>query len=521
MIDISKLSPAQLDRFIHIQGVVDRQQAAQEKIRALREYYYGSHPVLLTMRQQEYLGKQLTEGAFSFQHNLVRSVVDTLRERLDVAGYTVNGMGAEDEEEGSPDSALAGQLWDWWLNSRMDSQQIRLYRRTLRDGKSYVMVDYDNEAGAPRFTLHKADDGQTGITYHRDPTDANRVMFACRYFYTFDPLKPGETGIERKTVYLPGEIRKYVRSSSRNGGWEPYTDDGDGAWPLPWVDMRGNPLGVPVIEFENPGGSEIEQIIGLQNALNKAWLDLIAAADTSGFPLIAIEYKDAQLFGPGTASDDDLEGTDELRFSPGRAIEVANATVKRLEAAQLQPMIDTIWAITAAISGVSRTPQYYLRPIGGADVPSGEALKQLESGLVKRAEERQLMFGQSWADAMTLAVRVAQMYGGITSVPNISQLNIETTWQDPNVRNDLSVTQVAQAYKALDVPQDQIWMSLGFTPAEIAAFKQQGRDDRAADVATIAAALNVQQQRQSPNAAPLRGNGAGAPVSTNGTGGAR
>lgn len=28
---------------------------------------------------------------FTFAHNLVRSIVDTLRERLDVSGFTVNG----------------------------------------------------------------------------------------------------------------------------------------------------------------------------------------------------------------------------------------------------------------------------------------------------------------------------------------------------------------------------------------------------------------------------------------------
>ena len=39
---------------------------------------------------------------------------------------------------------------------------------------------------------------------------------------------------------------------------------GDAAWPLPWVDAKGAPLGIPVIEFANPPGSEIDQIIGLQ-----------------------------------------------------------------------------------------------------------------------------------------------------------------------------------------------------------------------------------------------------------------
>lgn len=83
--------------------------------------------------------------------------------------------------------------------------------------------------------------------------------------------------------------------------------------------------------------------------------------------------------GFGSIQDDaDIEGNDEFRLSPGRAIEVDNATVHRLEASNLQPMIDTMWTIVQAVRGVSRTPGYYLRPVGGGDVPSGEALKQLE-----------------------------------------------------------------------------------------------------------------------------------------------
>ena len=60
MIDISKLSPVQLERFIHMQGLVDRQANEAAKVRALREYYKGEHPIMLTKRQQELL-KEFTE----------------------------------------------------------------------------------------------------------------------------------------------------------------------------------------------------------------------------------------------------------------------------------------------------------------------------------------------------------------------------------------------------------------------------------------------------------------------------
>ena len=489
MIDITRLSPEQLDRFIHIQSVIARQEADADKVKAARDYYSGEHPVMLTQRQQEFLGKELTGGNYAFNHNLVKVVIDTLRERLSVTGFTVNGHSAEDGD--SADGKLAGLLWQWWKHNKLGSQQIRLYRRALRDGTSYVMVDYDNDYALPRLTMHEVDDGQSGIVLHRDLSDENRTLFASRYFYTFNPLEPGKTGIERKTVYLPGEIRKYERTGlagimGSETTWRAVMDDGDLSWPLPWRDTQGNPLGVAVVEFQNPGGSEIDNIAGLQNALNKAWLDLIAAADATGFPLITMNYRDPQPMSSNLRDDDDIEGDDEFVIAPGRAIEIFGGTINRIEAANLEPMIKSIWSIVDAISGLSRTPQQFLRPFPGIDVPSGEALKQLESGLVKKAEERQLLFGEAWAEVMGLAYRVARTFGTVPDVGDDPVIGVQ--WADANTRMEKTEADTAMVYKNLGVPDEAVWEKAGFSPERIAQFKENARLQRAQEIATIAAA---------------------------------
>lgn len=504
--DIMKLTPEQLERFIHVQSIVGRQESEAAKVRDVRAYYDGDHPVMLTQRQQEFLGPLLTESDWVFAHNLVKSVIDTLRERLSVSGFTVNGKSAGDEDDAdtNPEAELAGLFWDWWKDNRMDAQQVRLYRRTLRDGSSFVMVDYDPTHERPRLTLHSVDDGTVGCTYHRDPGNPNVVLFANRYWFTFDPLTPGQTGILRKTTYLPGEIRKYRVASKSANGWEPVQDDEDGGqWPLPWKDAAGQPLGVALVEFQNPGGSEISQIIGLQNALNKTWLDLIAAADTQGFPVMAIEYADATGgMVPVSPDDSNLEGDDEFHIAPGRAIELFGARLNRIPGADLSSMMAVIDQLTNAISGVSRVPSYYLRPIGGGEVPSGEALKQLESGLVKRAEERQLVFGQAWQDVYTLAAKVAQLFGGV-DVPN--PFSVGVTWDDANVRNETNEAMTAEAHKRMGIPDIAIWQRLGYSPDEIAGFRDDARMQRAADVASIASAVRADQQRNAPQTTPQTG----------------
>lgn len=493
-IDLFKLTPEQLNRFLHIQSIVAGQEEAQARIRVLRDYYDGEHPILLSDRQKEFIGKELTDGDFLFAHNTVKSVIDTLRERLSVNGFTVNGatVGGADGGEGAqtPESQIAQRMWGWWEENRYDAQQIRLHRRALRDGISFVMVDYDNVEQRPRFTLHQAYDGKTGITYHRDPENPERCLFLNKYWYTFDPLKPGKTGIQRKTTYLEHEIRKYIMATDGQS-WQEIRDPGDASWPLPWVDRDGAPLGINTIPFENPGGSEVAQIIGLQNALNKSWLDLIAAADASGFPILVHEQPADGGF-PGDTNavdDDDIEGADEFVVAPGRMLDV-DGKVYRIEGANLSQLIDTIHVIVETIAGISRTPQYYLRPVGG-DVPSGEALKQLESGLVSRAVERQLIFGQSWADVMAMAYKVAQTFG--PTIPEVKRLRVETTWDAAETRQDLLEAQTAEVLKRLGVPDEEIWQMLGFDAEKIAQWKRTAQSDQAATIANVAQALQARQ----------------------------
>lgn len=490
MIDFMRMSSSEVDRFIHMQRTIERQDADATRLRALREYYSGIHPVLLTQRQMEFLGALVHGDAFPFSHNLVRSIVDTLSERLSVEGFAVNGVSTNGGDADPPDANAteAARLWGWWKANRCDLKEQDLYQWALVDGASFVMIDYDASAGRPRIVLHRADDGAAGIRVQRVDDDPDRILFATRYFWEVDPLRP-TVRRERKTVYLAHEIRKYARGGNGFGSWQPVSDADDGVWPLPWVDAAGRPLGVPVIEFANPGGSEIEQAIGLQNALNKSWLDLVAAADASGFPLVVAEYDGTIPLGAGE-SDADIEGADELRLAPGRVLEISGGTLRRLESSSLAPMLDVIWALVAAIAGVSRTPQYYLRPVGGADVPSGEALKQLESGLVARALKRQRVFGQGWEDVMQMARRVENAFG--VGAPFDPLATLEVQWADPETRNELATAQTAEAHKRLNVPDTQVWSLLGYTPDQVADFEERARTDEGARIAQAVSALRLQ-----------------------------
>ena len=135
-------------------------------------------------------------------------------------------------------------------------------------------------------------------------------------------------------------------------------------------------------------------------------------------------------------------------------------------------------------------------------MPSGEALKQLEAGLVAKATERTQAFTAPWAGVMTTAYRLAQRYG-TGDLPAIATPRIKAVWADVNTRSELTQSQVGTAHKALGVPEEMIWQKvLGYTPDEVSAFRVSKRRDQAMQVAAIAASLRQAVPTQQTPVAP-------------------
>lgn len=488
-IALDKLSPAQVEKYLHVQAEISEQTEDQQRVRDLRDYYYGRHPTHLTDRQEEFLGPILTECDFPFCHNLMQAVVDVLRERLNVTGLTVEG--ADSEAEGpTAGEQVAATVWEWWEDAGMAAKQIKLWRRSLRDRKSYIILDWNGVANRPDIFVNSAYDGDSGMTFRYDP-DTDEPWIATKYWWSEEWDGKGIISIFHKTVYLAHEIWKFKRDMEKQTStdWQPAPDatpDGFEPWPYPWVDSMGEPLGLPVIEFANPSGSEIEQLIQLQNAVNKGWLDAIAAADVAAFGLPYIRYEEAMSGGAGQTLEEDEEGEAAIRHRPGALLEVDAAEVGKLPADDIEKMLAIPMGFVMAIAGTSRTPQYYLRPIGGADVPSGEALKQLEAGLVAKATERQVMFGAELVRMFGVAMR---MYNEFSGKKVDADVELEIAWASAEVRNETYDADVAQKHKLLGVPNKVLWARLGYTPEQTKEFEAALSLQRAEEIAEVVGAV--------------------------------
>jgi len=443
-------------RLAYLGWLENEERAEEEHIRTLRDYLAGRQPVYLTDRQKEFIGLKAKNADYLYAHNLCSLIVDTATERLTVLGF-------ESKNNGESLAALAAA---WWERNRMDSVEDKVYEAALGDGYSYIIVDNDGEG--PRWTFNRRYDGTQGVKLHRDPS-TDVPIFASKRWQTYDMFDAKASARTRVTLYYRDRVEKYISAepNDRPGPadnkiqddnlrrkWHTIMDDGDDEWPIA--------LGiddVPVFEFENPGGSEIEQVLSMQDTLNKSDLDLLGAADNTGFQRTV-------LSGVMPEYEDDGVTVRPIELVPGGILSLTDpaASATTLPPGDLKPLIDTCDYYIRAIAGQSRTPHYLLRGLG-ADQPSGESLRMQEIGMVDKCQRKQKIFGNVWEDIIYYSAKLMGM--------NAGNARISTVWKEVGTRDELTVWQVAQAKKAANIPDETIWAEAGYEQDEIDRMKEQ------------------------------------------------
>ena len=347
----------------------------------------------------------------------------------------------------------------------MDARQDELHEASLRDEESYIIVDWEPDEARPRWTLNWKLDGTQGIKLHRDPV-TDKPTYASKRWQ--DGTKT------RITLYFPDRVEKWISGNSkiriagidRDVGFEPFKDKGDATWPIWWTTdgtQNGDPLGLAVIGFLNPGGSEIADLLSIQDALNKSDIDLLAAQDVSGFRI---------LWAAGLQPSIGSDGNEEtITISPARLIRLSDsaASLNAIEPADLTKMIDVskYWIESAA--GVTRTPQYLFEALG-ADQPSGESMKQREVGLISKVKRKQRVYGNHWEDVITLSAKLWNKYMGGDAV---EVTRLQTQWTTAEIEDTKEKLDEAMAKTELGVPPERVLQELGYDPEEAAAFVAQ------------------------------------------------
>ena len=437
-----------------------------EELAALRKdydtfegYYRGKHNLKLTRRLKQFLPPDMT-----FRDNFCKVVVNALAERLSVIGFT-------SEEEG-----LANWAQEVWQANRMDLTQVIVHTQMLMKGDSYALVDWDSQNSRPRISYQ---DASTVVPWYDGLT--KQITMASEIWVSVPEI--GANPETRLNIYYPERVEKYRLDG---GVWQHFSDVGDVTWPVAWVGRDGQALGVPLIHFrnqpmgENFGVSELDDVVPLQDLLNKTLVDAVMIADTMG-------WRQRYVIGANNAAT--------LKSIPGSVWNIKSDTPGDVEVGQfdtggMSDLLLWIDKVVQHISGISRTPPhlFYVQ----ANYPSGEALKTAESGLVHKAKLRQVNLGNSWEDVMYMARNLERAFG--SQAPS-EDAWLETLWADPETRNEKEhIEGLAMKREKLGVPRRQVWRELGYSEAEMDQMEKDLQAQKVAD-ANVGAAL-LQQFEQ-------------------------
>lgn len=398
-----------------------------------------------------------------FRSNWMEVVIAAMEERLDLQRINVRS------EEGSLEEDTSDTIWDTLFLNEFEELQIEIYNGALVEGSSYIIVWPDDLLGA-RVDANFAQNVR--VTY--SAIDQRVIERAIKRWVTDD-------GGQRLTLYTRDFIYKYKidpignqepdEVQVRDTGWEPLDPaiSGDPSWPLP------NPFNeVPIVEFHNKGWkSELRDLIPLQDALNMDMRKMMVAGEFYATPVDWMVTSNEEPDGGWRAEPGFIWHIQpEIDFE-GNVLPVQ---VGRLEPSKPDSFLELVETYLQHIAAISKTPSYYFylssKQGGRGDSPSGEALRVAETGLLKKVQMLQRLWGVRW---LRVARLVAMAVGGFSEETPIRG---ESVWTHP-MAHFLSILleEARMMIDDLGLPPEHAWRHIGLTEDQIAEAASIGFDD--------------------------------------------
>jgi hypothetical protein len=205
-------------------------------------------------------------------------------------------------------------------------------------------------------------------------------------------------------------------------------------WPL-------EPAKTPIVHFVNnydpstPNGeSELRPAIPLQDALNRTMYSMIMASEFSAFNIkwsIGMEI-DADGITPGAVVNlvlKDKEGNIITEISEEMAAFLSAVKVGQFESTDISQYLGQIELLVREISQNTQTPIYGVTAQGNL---SGEALKQLEIGLIGKCERYQNQNADAVRELITLTAQIQNAFAtDFGEAPVFEDVSI--TWKSPEL----------------------------------------------------------------------------------------
>ena len=321
------------------------------------------------------------------------TVVSVLEERLDLEGFIAP------EELG---------LNEIYRQNNLDSEGSFGHTDALIYGTGFIVIGKGAEGEPDPLITIESPNRMTG--YY----DLRLRRLSSALLMNYDLSGRPQSGV----LYLPNET---ITISYDNGSWQDVDRDVHNMGRVPVVPLVNNP------RSSDPNGrSEITRAVkSYTNSAMRTMLGAEIAREFYSAPQRYILGADESVF-----TDSDGNALNPWSVYQGRILALPyNETeqqmpqVGQFQANSTQPYFEQIRSLAQMLAAEAAIPASYLG--FQTDNPaSADAIRQMESRLVKRAERRQANFGRAWAEAMKIALLVRD--GELT--PEAS--NIRAIWRD-------------------------------------------------------------------------------------------
>lgn len=375
-----------------------------------RRYVLGTQLFTLSDEMKADLGNLLRmDNSHAYTDNLCRLAVTTAADYLQLARVVID---SENEAERALLEAFIAGLW---TRNMIPELQNMANVAAYRDGNYAIGLDWDRRTASVRLVPMRWWSGTSGVFVHYD--DSNLADWAVNEW--------AEGDTRHRVVYRSGQIERY--HSRAGADWGPRSDADDTAWPQPWVDDAGQPLGIPVVHFplflipnDAPGTGSNEAdsryglsllsggALGVQDALNDAHYDLIVAARRSAFPLYTSTGVTLRPKVGGQPGE-----TEPLNTAPGKMLNspAADSRFGILNPGDLSQLHTVISGHTRVFARLTNTPMQIVNE-EGTDAQSGVALYRMQLGAVRQAARTQTVFASRWGSVVHKAVILQRAFGG-------------------------------------------------------------------------------------------------------------
>jgi hypothetical protein len=327
-----------------------------------------------------------------------RTYLSSLEERLDVEGFRLAGQSSANDE-----------LWGWWQANSMDVKSGLAHLEALIHGRAYVVVSAPNPndpLADPNVPIIRVESPKT-LYAEVDPA-TERVSRAIRVWSGPTPLGVPEA---RVTLYLPNSTTVYR--------------PGPGGWVQTGESVVHNIGVVPVIPLLNKeridqalGVSEIKpEIRSATDAAARLMMNMQATAELMAIPqrvLFGVDEAELRTQAGGASWDAYIARI--LAFTD-------QGSISQFAAAELRNFGEGLEMLRKEVASATGLPPQYFG-FQSDNPASADAIRASESRLIKKAERKQRIFGETWEQVMRVAYRVMKR-----ELPKDAH-RMETVWRD-------------------------------------------------------------------------------------------